>query len=52
MKFHIHSCVVSGAHLVVCNILKTIASFFTLRVSKHETSEESTSHGVSWYGKP
>ena len=25
---------------MVCNILKTSASFFTLRVSKHETSEE------------
>ena len=37
---------------MVCSILKTSASFFILRVSKHETSgqtsEESTSHGVSF----
>ena len=53
MKFQWHMWFqFAGAHLVVCNILKTSASFFILRVSKHETSEESTSHGVSWYGKP
>ena len=37
---------------MVCSILKTSSSFFILRVSKHETSgqtsEESTSHGVSF----